>query len=194
MVNRTSSADDAVDPAQSVLLLVDYQSKLMPAIRHGDAVVAVAQALADAAHVLGIRVVATEQNPEGLGHNLESVRTRCDATLAKTRFDGCEDGLIELLDQGGARSQVVIAGCEAHVCLMQTALGLVRRGRRVFVVEAACGSRRESDHRLAMRRLERAGATLVSAEMVLFEWLRGSDHPAFKTLLAAIKTLAPEPG
>jgi hypothetical protein len=77
------------------------------------------------------------------------------------------------------------------VCLLQTALGLLRNGRRVWVVEPACGSRRPSDHRLAMQRLGAAGATLVSTEMVLFEWLRECGHPRFKSVLQLVKGAPP---
>jgi nicotinamidase-related amidase len=179
---------DAIDVNRCALVLVDYQAKLMPAIHDAEDVVRCAVLLAEAGHVLGIRVVGTEQNPKGLGPNVDDVRVRCDATVAKMHFDACEDGLVEELDWGGTiAGQVVIAGCEAHVCLMQTALGLLRKGRQVWVVESACGSRRPSDHRLAMQRLASAGATLVSPEMVLFEWLRECDHPKFKSVLQLVK-------
>jgi nicotinamidase-related amidase len=180
---------DAIDVDRCTLVLVDYQAKLMPAIHESEDIVRRAVLLADAARVLGIRVVGTEQNPKGLGPNVDEVRARCDATVAKVHFDACKDGLVEELDRGRTPAgQVVIAGCEAHVCLMQTALGLLRKGRQVWVVEPACGSRRPSDHRLAMQRLGSAGATLASPEMVLFEWLRKSDHPKFKSVLQLIKS------
>jgi nicotinamidase-related amidase len=183
---------DAIDVDRCALVLVDYQAKLIPAIHDAENVLRCAVLLAEAGHVLGIRVVGTEQNPKGLGPNVEDVRIRCDATVAKMHFDACEDGLIEELDRGRtAAAQVVIAGCEAHVCLMQTALGLLRKGRQVWVVEPACGSRRPSDHRLAMQRLGSAGAALVSPEMVIFEWLRECEHPKFKSVLQLIKSASP---
>lgn len=185
---------DAVDASRCALVLVDYQAKLMPAIRGAQDVVRHALLLADAARVLGIRVIGTEQNPKGLGPNVDDVRVRCETTVAKMHFDACEDGLVAELDRGSsAAPEVVIGGCEAHVCLLQTALGLLRNGRRVWVVESACGSRRASDHRLAMQRLGTAGATLVSAEMVVFEWLRECHHPKFKTVLQLIKSFPGRP-
>jgi nicotinamidase-related amidase len=183
-------ANDAIDARRSALVLVDYQARLMPAIHRGDEVVEQAVALADAARELGIRVIGTEQDPDKLGPNVEAVAGRCAFTVAKTRFDACEDGLVEALDDGGEPpAQVVIAGCEAHVCLLQTALGLLRRGRRVWVVETACGSRRPSDRLIAMRRLLHAGAVPVSTEMVLFEWLHDCRAPAFRPVLQVIKRL-----
>lgn len=186
----TRAAADAMSPTGSTLVLVDYQHRLMPMIHGGAQAVARALRLADAARELGLRVLGTEQNPAGLGPNDEAVRQRCASTLAKMHFDACEDGLLDLLANDATEdpTDVVIAGCEAHVCLLQTALGLLRAGRRVWVVADACGSRSAQDHALAMQRLQQAGATLVSTEMVVFEWLRSCTHPRFKPVLALVKT------
>ncbi len=171
------------------LVLVDYQPRLMPAIHDGDAVVARAVLLADVARELGVPVIGTEQNPGGLGENASEVRSRCGATLSKMHFDACADGLVQLLRSilGDGLRQVVVAGCEAHVCLLQTALGLLDAGLVVFVVADACGSRRPGDHRLAMGRLQQAGARLVALESVAFEWLGTCEHPRFKAVLARLK-------
>lgn len=176
---------DRLDADTSTLVLVDYQARLMPAIHEAATVVAHAVRLGQAARLLGVPVIGTEQNPASLGANAEAVRTLCDHTLAKTHFDACADGLPDALPP--TRRQVVVAGCEAHVCLLQTALGLLRAGCRVWVVENACGARRPSDHAAAMRRLAAAGATLVTHEMVLFEWLHDCRHPRFKEVLALVK-------
>jgi nicotinamidase-related amidase len=179
----------AMNARRSVLVLVDYQARLMPAIHRAAQTVAEATRLADAARELGIRVIGTEQNPAGLGPNDEAIRQRCASTLAKMHFDACEDGLLDLLGGEGAEvADVVIAGCEAHVCLLQTALGLLRAGRRVWVVAPACGSRSAADHALAMERLRQAGAVIVSTEMVVFEWLQACTHPRFKPVLGLVKT------
>lgn len=181
---------NTMDASRCVLVLVDYQSRLLPAIDQGAQVVAQAVLLADAARALGVRVVGTEQNPSGLGPNAPQVRERCDATLSKMHFDACRDGLAEALLEGDPdahRPEIVIAGCEAHVCLLQTALGLLARGFTVRVVEPACGSRRASDKHAAMERLRQAGATLVTPEMVIFEWLATCEHPAFKPVLELVK-------
>ncbi len=172
------------------LVLVDYQGRLMPAIHDHERVLANALLLADAARLLGVPVLGTEQNPAGLGPNADAVRERCAVTLAKTHFDACEDGLLDALaPQHAARPDVVLAGCEAHVCLLQTALGLRRAGRTVWVVATACGSRRVADHTAAMQRLAAAGATITSTEMVVFEWLHDCRHPQFRQVLALLKAL-----
>ena len=173
---------------RSVLVLVDYQGRLMPLIDGHATVVREAQRLADAAQLLQVPVVGTEQNAARLGPNLDSLRQRCTVTLAKTHFDACEDGLLQTLDEvAPARPEVVIAGCEAHVCLLQTTLGLLRAGRRVWLVGPACGSRTADNRALALQRLAAAGAVVVSAEMVLFEWLHDCRHPRFKDVLTLIK-------
>ncbi len=180
---------NVIDPDHCVLVLVDYQQKLMPAIHRGAEVVAEAVRLADVAHELGLRVIGTEQNPQGLGPNVAEIRARCDTTLGKSHFDGCGDGLAEALRPlgDGQLLDVVIAGCEAHVCLMQTTLGLLRAGFRAWVVANACSSRSPVDHELAMERLRQAGAVLVSAEMVIFEWMRTCEHERFKPVLERLK-------
>lgn len=177
----------------SVLVLVDYQGRLMPAIHGGAGVLAEGLRLADTARALGVPVIGTEQNPAGLGPNDAELRARCDTTLSKLHFDACADGLLDAIDQGHpalpprAPRDVVIAGCEAHVCLLQTALGLLRAGHRAWVVAPACGSRTAEDRRLGLNRLERAGATLVSREMVAFEWLHHCRHERFKAVLPLLR-------
>ena len=181
----------AISRTNSALVLVDYQARLMPMIHCGEQAAANALRLADAARELGIRTIGTEQNPAGLGPNVEELRQRCEITLSKMHFDACEDGLLDVLRGGDPAAlpvEVVIAGCEAHVCLLQTALGLLRAGHRVWVVAPACGSRAASDHGLAMQRLQQAGAVIVSTEMVVFEWLHSCRHPRFKPVLQLVKT------
>lgn len=178
-----------MNAARSVLVLVDYQQRLLPAIHGGAAVLAHAVRLADLALVLGVPVLGTEQYPQGLGPNDEAIRSRCAVTLSKTHFDACADGLLDALplDADGLPRDVVVAGCEAHVCLLQTTMGLLAAGRTVWVVAEACGSRVADHQVLAMQRLQQAGAHLVSVEMVGFEWLRGRNHPQFKDVLALLK-------
>ncbi len=170
---------------ESVLLMVDLQQKLMPAIADGDAVVAECLKLAQIARLLAIPIVGTEQNPGKLGPNLEPLRGFCDSVIAKNHFDACADGLLTALPPG--RRSIVVAGCEAHVCLLQTALGLVEHGYDVRVVRDAIGSRRVCDRDAALQRLDRHGAHLMSSEMVAFEWLRSCDHPRFRDVLKLIK-------
>jgi nicotinamidase-related amidase len=196
-----------LDVSDSQLVLVDYQAKLMPAIHEGPAVLANALRLARAAQIMQVPAFGTEQNPEKLGPNDEALRALCKRTLSKMSFSGASDGLVDWLrpparPQGGnarslpkhlqkppaaERNTVVIGGCEAHVCLLQTALELVEQEIDVWVVTDACGSRTERNRDAAFDRLAGAGAELVTTEMVIFEWLRTADHPAFREMQALIK-------
>ncbi len=193
---------------ESQLVLVDYQDKLMPHIHEGDQAVRNALLLGQIARKLRVPVWGTEQNPAKLGPNAPAVRELCDRTLAKMHFNACDDGLVEALREpvrkpsGNARSlpkhlqkkdaapernTIVVAGCEAHVCLMQTALGLIEEDFDVWVVTDACSSRTERNRDAGFDRLATAGAELVTTEMVAFEWMRTCEHPAFREILALIK-------
>jgi nicotinamidase-related amidase len=176
-----------IERDRSVLVLVDYQERLMPTIHDAQRVVDEAVFLAEAARLMGVRVLGTEQNPAGLGPNVAVVRASCERTLGKMHFDACGDGLVDAVQGAGS---VVVAGCEAHVCLCQTALGLRRAGFEVFVVADACGSRRPEDRGIAMQRLAQAGAVIVGAEMVVFEWMGTCEAAAFKAVLGVLKKRA----
>ncbi len=198
-----------LDAAQSQLVLVDYQANLMPDIFEGPLVVGNAIRLGQLARLMEVPVWGTEENPSRLGANVAEVRVLCVQTLSKMHFSAVEEGLGEWLRprpkvlSGNARSlprhlqkpvtvapernSVVIAGCEAHVCLLQTTLDLLEDEFDVWVVTDACSSRTERNRDAAFDRLAGAGAELVTTEMVAFEWLRSAEHPAFKAALALIK-------
>jgi nicotinamidase-related amidase len=188
----------AMDSQRCALLLVDLQERLMPMIDQGEQVLKEAVFLGEVAKTLGLPRIGTEQNPAGLGPNAASIRDLCEVTISKMHFDACKDGLLDLLSATYAAEpklastlpatrQIVVAGCEAHVCLLQTSLGLLAAGYQVFVVAPACGSRNPENHHLAMNRLEKAGGNIVSSEMVAFEWLNSCKNPAFKSALQLIK-------
>ncbi|MGP9831444.1 isochorismatase family protein [Marinobacter sp. NSM] len=170
---------------QSTLLLVDVQERLMPAISQGAEVANRCTSLATIAGLLEVPVVGTEQLPEKLGPNVESVRELCDVTVGKHHFDACPDGLIDQLPEG--RQQIVIGGCETHVCMLQTALSLLDAGYKVWVVADATGSRNDFDRDVALDRLHQSGARIVTTEMVAFEWMVHCKHPRFRDIQALIK-------
>lgn len=175
--------------AASALLLIDLQARLMTAIHEADGVIANAARLQEAARMLEVPVLLTEQNPAGLGPTVPELRPRAAAAgspiLAKQSFDAARaPGFFESLPQ---RPELVLAGCEAHVCVLQTALGLMAAGRRVHVVRDAIGSRRTESKAAALERLARRGAEIVTTEMVLFEWLESAAHPRFREVVALIK-------
>jgi len=197
-----------LDAQDSQLVLVDYQQRLMPAIQHGDAVLAQAVRLARIARLLQVPTWVTEQNPAGLGATVAPLQELAGQPLRKMAFSAAPQLLPRLRPParatgGNARSLprhlqkppdaeperpcIVLAGCEAHVCLLQTALDLVDEEFDVWVVTDACGSRAERSRDAAFDRLAGAGCELVTTEMVAFEWLRSCEHPAFREVLRLVK-------
>ncbi|WP_226350657.1 MULTISPECIES: isochorismatase family protein [unclassified Pseudonocardia] len=164
-----------MNSAAAVLLLVDLQERLVPAMHDGERVVARAARLAEAATLLEVPVLATEQVPEKLGPTVEPLAGLPHLVVPKTRF-AADDGV--LFPPG--RGEIVVAGVEAHVCVLQTVLELLADDRRVVVVADAVGSRFVEDEQLALQRARAAGAEIVTSEMVLFEWLRDAAHPRFR--------------
>jgi nicotinamidase-related amidase len=172
--------------AETTLILIDLQERLTPAIEEGAAVLTRCALLARAARALNIPVLGTEQNPAGLGATVAPLAPLVDRIISKMSFDACrESALLEALEP--ARRKLVVAGCETHVCVLQTVLGLHRRNFEVFLAADAVGSRRSIDRATALSRLERTGIEMVTAEMVVFEWLERCDNPKFKDLLALIR-------
>jgi nicotinamidase-related amidase len=198
---------------ESQLVLVDYQVRLMPAMFDGETVVANAIKLCKMAGVLRVPAFATEQNPSRLGSSVPELAMHFAQAgvkvLGKMQFSAVEEGLGEWLRppakpvQGNARSlpkhlqkssqgtsergTIVLAGCEAHVCLLQTALDLLEDEFDVWVVTDACSSRTERNRDAAFDRLAGAGVELVTTEMVAFEWIRSAEHPSFKEVQGLIK-------
>ena len=170
----------------AALLLIDLQERLMPAIYDGEVVVARAVRLAEAARLLEVPVRATEQYPAGLGPTVPPLAAYPQAVLAKTTFSAVQDpGFSGLLPAG--TSAIVVAGCEAHVCVLQTVLGLLPRGHRVLLAADAVGSRDPADRAAAIDRARQHGAEIVTSEMVLFEWLRDAAHEEFRAISKLIR-------
>ncbi len=170
----------------SVVLLIDFQSRLMPAIHDADAVVANARRLAGAARLLGIPVLATEQNREGLGGSIAEIAPVIDATFAKNAFDATREPAFNTL-LPPHQPDIIVAGCEAHVCVLQTVMGLRKQGNAVRLVRDAIGSRTAANRDAAIARAEAYGAEIVTSEMVIFEWLETAQHPKFREVLKLVK-------
>jgi len=172
--------------SSSMLLLIDLQARLVPALADGPGVVARAARLAEAAGLLDVPVVATEQYPAGLGPTVPELAAFPSVTLAKTSFSAAGDpGFAGLLPDSA--SQIVVAGCEAHVCVLQTVTDLLSSGHEVFLAADAVGSRFAADGELGIDRARRHGAQIVTSEMVLFEWLRDASHPKFRDVQKLLK-------
>ena len=170
----------------STLLIIDPQARLMPAIQDAESVIRRCVQLAIAARELGVHVIGTEQNPERLGALVPEIAALCDTTLAKFHFSAtAEEGFLRRLPAD--RDTFVVAGCEAHVCVLQTVAGLLEAGHSVKWVADAVGSRHMPNRLAATERARAIGADVVTTEMVIFEWLETSQHPKFKRLVQLIR-------
>lgn len=169
--------------ADSALVVVDIQERLAAAMPARAAVARNVRILLDAAARLGIPVLVTEQYPKGLGHTVPEVVSRLPGAavrIEKTAFSAC--AALPL-----SRPQVVLAGMEAHVCVLQTAMELAAAGREVFVVADAICSRSEANHANALDRLRNAGVIVTNTESALFEWLRDAANEHFRDLSRLIR-------
>ena len=178
-----------LDRAKSALLIVDVQERLTPVMTDPRRVIHNCHLLIRAAQRLQIPALASEQYPKGLGPTMVHLRSLLpeDDILPKLHFSGAGDETILARLKSLEKPQIVIAGIEAHVCVLQTALDLKMRGFTPAVVADACASRREDSERLAWNRLGQSGIPLVSVEMTIFEWLNRAGNTEFKELSALIR-------
>ncbi len=178
-----------LDKNRSLLLAVDFQSKLAPAIHEGEAAIATARRLIEIARILDVPCLATEQYPKGLGKTVATLAEAlaADEVIEKLCFSaGREAPFLEAVQASG-REQLVVMGMETHVCVLQTAMVMQEKGFQTFVVTDAVGSRSAANRALGLSRMRDAGLSLVSAEMVAFEWLGRAATEDFKRVLPLIK-------
>lgn len=173
--------------ADTGLLVIDVQEKLVPRILDADRLVANIAFLLDAARLLNMPVQCTEQYPRGLGATVPQLAEKLPERPDKVAFSSCAVPAIVQTFHREARPKLVLCGIETHVCVLHTALDLLALDFRVYVVVDAVGSRYRIDHDVALRRLERAGAILTSSEMCVFEWIGGAGHPQFKAISQLIQ-------
>lgn len=178
-----------MDAGKSSLLIVDVQENLAPVVAEPRLVLRHCGLLLRGAARLAVPVTITEQYPKGLGPTMGELLALAPdgAVVEKMHFSSAAEPAILSRLQGFSRPQVVVAGAEAHVCVLQTCLGLQSQGFDVFVVADACSSRKQANHDLAMARLAAAGVAVVSTEMVVFEWLEVAGTPSFKDLIKLVK-------
>lgn len=174
-------------PAETALLVIDVQEKLLTKIPGATALVRDIAFLIDAARLLDVDVAATEQYPRGLGATVAALADRLPNRPDKVAFSSCAAaGLTDGL-RAAQRTRVLLCGIEAHVCVLHTALDLLAADYRVYVAADAVASRYAIDREFALRRLEQAGAVLTTAETAVFEWLGGAQHPRFKQVSALVQ-------
>ncbi len=190
---------ELLEASRCVLVVIDLQGKLLEMVYRSDMVVGASVRLLRMAELFGVPVVLTEQYPRGLGVTHLQVRAAFEALTGGKRFVekvsfGCcgEAAFMAAVDElcphlAPARRQVVVAGIEAHVCVMQTVIELLRDGHHVHVCWDAVSSRGEEYRLHALKRMRQAGAVVTNHESVGFEWAREKDHPAFRAFSALLK-------
>lgn len=175
----------------SCLIVIDMQERLVPAMQAPARTIRNARILLTAAKELGVPAILTEQYPKGLGHTmpeLAKVAGAAGATvLPKMHFSCMRDEDFADAFRRTGREQAIIAGMEAHICVMQTAVDLMGQGYEVFVVTDATSSRTLESEKACLDRLQASGAGIVTTEMVVFEWLGQAGTDSFKALLPLIK-------
>jgi len=179
------------DSNNSVLMVIDIQERLASAMPLGvrDRVIEQVDVLLTAAKALSVPVLVTEQYPKGLGHTEPTLKDKLPAetpVIEKTRFSAARVEDVARTLQASGRKQIFLAGMETHICVLQTALGLLKQGYEVFVIEDAVSSRAKGNQFNALQRLRLAGAVITNVESLLFEWLGDASHPEFKKLAKLI--------
>jgi nicotinamidase-related amidase len=178
-------------PEQCVLIVVDIQEKLLPAIANKELLVKNAQLLIRLAGMIGLPILSTTQYARGLGGTVPEIASLLSNSpaLDKTEF-GCfnNSGFCTAIKTlPGIRTTVLLCGMETHICVMQTALGAMNQGYLVHVASDAVGSRSEWNYHIGLNRVQDAGAVISSTEMMMYELLRSSSSPTFKELLPYLK-------
>lgn len=191
MHDPTPSAAErfVLDPADAVFAFIDLQDRFIPSIHAVDDLVRRAVVLARTAAILELPVLVTEQYPKGLGSTVAPLRDALPphTPMEKTVFSSFRVRAFREALAATGRGSVVLCGIEAHVCVLQTTLDLLRHGHRVWVVADAVGSRTPFDRDLGLQQLAAAGAALSSTEMALFQLLEDAKAPAFRAVQALIK-------
>ncbi len=191
-LERLPRSPELMSRQDTALLVVDVQEKLVPAIWQHEQVVWNVGRLLDGAKLLGVRAVATEQYPRGLGPTIKELADRLPVVPEKLTFScgGCPEVFADLREAGIFK--VLVVGIETHVCVQQTVLDLLADAFRVYIAVDAVGSRKILDYETALRRMDSAGATLTTTEAALFEWCEVAGTPEFKQISAMVRTLSPQ--
>ncbi|HKQ48559.1 MAG TPA: isochorismatase family protein [Phycisphaerae bacterium] len=181
-----------LESSLAALVVVDVQERMLGAVTttRTDELVGGIVKLISAAKMLDIPILYTEQNPAGLGrtdHELKDVLSGAQGPLVKSTCSAWRDENFREALQQTRREHVILAGLEAHVCIQQTALDLLRVDYTPFVAVDAVGSRRTHDMRTSLARMRQAGVTISTVEALIFEMVERCDHPRFKDILRLVK-------
>lgn len=183
-------------PQNTALFLCDMQEKFRPNIKHFDEVVQISARLLQAAAILDMPSVVTEQYPKGLGHTVPElgVEKYGLTPIAKTQFSMCVPEVDNMLKANENIGSVILCGIETHACILQTTMDLLERGYDVHVVADACASRSHLDRVYALERVRRLGGFVTTSECAILSLAPDAAHPRFRQLQKVIWTSAPDSG
>ena len=177
---------------RSALIVIDVQPNFLRPIHDRDSVLGRIRFISRFAELLGVPILATEQVPAKMGTTHEDLAPLCPTPVGKETFGAVEaPGFVERLRATG-RTEAILVGIETHICVSQTALGLLDVGYRVAVCPDAVGARTLDRHKLGMERMRDEGILPIHSEAVAYEWLGSAAHPTFREALALVKA-ADEP-
>lgn len=173
----------------SALVVIDMQERLVPAMLAPARTLNNAVLLIEAAREMNVPVLLTEQYPEGLGATKPELLVAAEnaQVFSKLHFSCMEDSAFSEAISALGRPQIILAGMEAHICVVQTAASLLESGYEVFVASDATASRTAESEQACLHRLSAAGVGIVTCEMVVFEWLGKAGTQSFRKMLPKIK-------
>lgn len=174
----------------SLVLIIDIQEKLLNAAFNKDILNKKASIITNAAKLLNIPIIITEQYPKGLGATINDIKEIVNNNAKfyeKTSFSALENTELENDIINNNKKQIIIFGIETHICVSQTAIALKEKGYDVTLIQDASGSRTEFEHNAGIERMKEFGVHIITTEIALFEWLKSSKHTKFKEVQALIK-------
>jgi len=180
---------------EAILVVVDVQEKFMPVLFEPQRLVSACQLLIGGAKILGLPILVTEQLPEKLGPTVIELREVLGSDyrpIIKAEFSAFANEPFRRTFAAAERTQLILCGIEAHVCIRQTTLDALALGYEVFLVEDAVSSRYEFLYRSGVQSCVEAGAKRTNAEAVLFELMATAEHPQFREVQNLVKSLAPK--
>lgn len=174
---------------KTVAVAIDFQEKLMRVMEDPKGLEKTVAAFMEGIKVLGIPVIVTQQYTKGLGETTEGIKEKMAGSMSveKTSFSALKTREFEEKIKETGRDTVLLCGIETHICVMQTAMDLLEKGYKVFVIADCTASRKESDKNCGIRRMERAGAVITTYEAILFEILEDAKNEGFKEISRIIK-------
>lgn len=177
-----------INTENTVLLVVDIQERLLPALHENSAFLAACRQFITGANLLGIPSIITEQYPKGLGATVPDIAllTPDAPKFSKTQFSAYTAEVAAALQQGqpesGQAQNIILIGCETHICMLQTVLDLRQQGYNVFIPQECATSRTAANKANGLQQIQAAGGVVSNIESLLFMLLKDAQHPQFKAI------------